>query len=437
MKYEQPYGVSDPNAAYINGNPSTGTMGSIPPAASIENPQREIVNTIADTGLIVPSDADLHQLAKAIQSGQLNFKHDTGVANSYAANMVPSPGPYFEGLSVIMKVGAANTGASVLNLNALGNAPIARSDGSPLLGGEMIPGSYVNLLYDGAKFRMVWAQSVGSGAGPATSGEPVYMTAPRDFYVNATTGDDTYDGTSATHVSGVKGPFKTLQRAAYEYPKYNLNGFSITFHVADGTYAQLSCGPGNGAGAINWIGNAVNPGNVFVSPVYGSAIVVSLPGPGMSFTGFACQSNTGDGRDPGFGVWSVQGANVFLNSMYFYRQVEGAMACSEAVMVLNGPFGVVGAMPYVIGADGGRIGLNAVAPPSLTMYGPVPVSYGFEIVGNVGRIVGPWGAITNFASVTGPKYSASGNGIINTWGFGAGSIPGTLAGAVGSGGQVY
>ena len=38
MQYNQPYGISDPNAAYINGNPTTGTMGSIPPAASIEYP---------------------------------------------------------------------------------------------------------------------------------------------------------------------------------------------------------------------------------------------------------------------------------------------------------------------------------------------------------------------------------------------------------------
>lgn len=46
MLYNQPYGISDPNASYINGNPSTGTMGSIPPALSIEHPQREIVKVI-------------------------------------------------------------------------------------------------------------------------------------------------------------------------------------------------------------------------------------------------------------------------------------------------------------------------------------------------------------------------------------------------------
>jgi hypothetical protein len=77
MKYVQPYGISDPNAPYINGNPTTGTMGSIPPAASIEHDMREIVAVIqyaADHGLIDfnnavcqnPSEADLQQLLKAI-----------------------------------------------------------------------------------------------------------------------------------------------------------------------------------------------------------------------------------------------------------------------------------------------------------------------------------------------------------------------------------
>ena len=77
MKYNQPYGVSDPQAAYINGNPATGTMGSIPPAEAVEFDQREIVNVIQyahDQGLVdftsqpcaQPSNGDLQQLLKAI-----------------------------------------------------------------------------------------------------------------------------------------------------------------------------------------------------------------------------------------------------------------------------------------------------------------------------------------------------------------------------------
>ena len=34
MKYVQPYGIADEDAPYINGDPSQGRMGSIPPAAA-------------------------------------------------------------------------------------------------------------------------------------------------------------------------------------------------------------------------------------------------------------------------------------------------------------------------------------------------------------------------------------------------------------------
>src|ERR1035437_10819759 len=47
MLYNQPFDQpSSPNAGYVNGNPATGTPGSIPPAPSIELPQREIVAVI-------------------------------------------------------------------------------------------------------------------------------------------------------------------------------------------------------------------------------------------------------------------------------------------------------------------------------------------------------------------------------------------------------
>jgi hypothetical protein len=81
MKYNQPYGMPEETTLYsvpfINGNPSTGTMGSIPPAASIEYDQREIIAVIQwayDHGYrdyaaqlcAAPTNADLTQLLKAI-----------------------------------------------------------------------------------------------------------------------------------------------------------------------------------------------------------------------------------------------------------------------------------------------------------------------------------------------------------------------------------
>ena len=87
MQYNQPYGVSDPNAPYINGNPSTGTAGSIPPAASIEFPQREIINLITDAGLVAPSNNDLHQLARSVQSHLLVSDDDVGTVNQLQVTM--------------------------------------------------------------------------------------------------------------------------------------------------------------------------------------------------------------------------------------------------------------------------------------------------------------------------------------------------------------
>jgi hypothetical protein len=77
MKYNQPYGVSDTNAGYVNGNPAAGIQGSIPPAESIEYDQREVVNVIAyaaqnalidynNQPCVDPTNTLMDQLLKAI-----------------------------------------------------------------------------------------------------------------------------------------------------------------------------------------------------------------------------------------------------------------------------------------------------------------------------------------------------------------------------------
>lgn len=77
MKYNQPYLNPDTDAPFYNGNSETGTMGSIPPAASIEHPQREIVKVIqwaSDHGYVdmngvlceAPNFNKLDQLLKAM-----------------------------------------------------------------------------------------------------------------------------------------------------------------------------------------------------------------------------------------------------------------------------------------------------------------------------------------------------------------------------------
>lgn len=67
MKYTQPFGISDPNAGYQDGDLILGIDGSIPPAQAIEDPQRELDHLITFAGL-TPTNGDLQQVRKAVQA---------------------------------------------------------------------------------------------------------------------------------------------------------------------------------------------------------------------------------------------------------------------------------------------------------------------------------------------------------------------------------
>jgi hypothetical protein len=165
MLYNQPYGVSDPNAAYINGNPATGIAGSIPPAASIEFPQREIVNLI-NFATLAPSNSDLNQLAKAVQTQRVNWALDTGTADALAIALAPIPTSYVNGMPFrLIKAGADNaTTTPTVNINGLGPKTMVHFDGTPLSAAELKANSLVSGVYDGTAFRLTTPAS-GGGTG--------------------------------------------------------------------------------------------------------------------------------------------------------------------------------------------------------------------------------------------------------------------------------
>src|SRR4029077_9584217 len=113
MKYWQPYGITDPDAPYINGDPSIGRQGSIPPAGSIEQDQREIVNVIKGNGF-APSETDVHQLLIASRSQRMNYAVDTNdLPNTLTVSFVPPIGNEFltPGLPLRIKPLIDNTDA--------------------------------------------------------------------------------------------------------------------------------------------------------------------------------------------------------------------------------------------------------------------------------------------------------------------------------------
>jgi hypothetical protein len=179
MQYQQPYGVSDPNAPYINGDPTIGRQGSIPPAAAFEENQREIVNVISLAGLTPNggtagvAGGDLTQLAKAIQSGKLNFAQDTGAQNAMVCVLAPVVTSYGNGgLVVRLQVLLSNINDAThttLTLDAGGGPqPVIRTDGAMPATGELKAGGIYELVWSGTRFQIINFLGMG-GTGSTTT----------------------------------------------------------------------------------------------------------------------------------------------------------------------------------------------------------------------------------------------------------------------------
>lgn len=81
-----------------------------------------------------------------------NYAADTGAANAYAVAPIPALSGYTAGQVVILKPTNAVTGASTLNVNALGAKAIKTQDGSDTAANAMVAGGVFVLVYDGTNF---------------------------------------------------------------------------------------------------------------------------------------------------------------------------------------------------------------------------------------------------------------------------------------------
>lgn len=440
MQYNQPYGVSDPNAGYINGNPSTGTMGSIPPAASIEYPQREVVNLIADSGLI-PSNSDLNQLAKAVQSGKLIYADDTGTVNQLAVTLAPNVGNVFtKGFVIVTKANTTNTGPSTISVNGAGNWSIVHSsDSGPLNSFDMYAGQMLALAFDGINFQLVWSSR--------QPGSPVYLTGPRDYYVDGALGDDNYDGTLAAFTSGIHGPFKTIQKAFNQIPLFNLNGWSINIHIADHTYEPASCPRINGSGQLYMTGNHANPGNVVVNGINSSALLFYDIGGTIYIDGVKVQASGAQAGDAICGLIALGNTTVILDSFEFGPCVGCQITSQRGAMVSNFVPGsnwrISGGCPgnmYVPGCFffayvQGNVVSNSGGGPNITITQAITYNYTFIAATQSSFASLVYSALNNPGFVTGKRFDASYNSSIVT-GSGANPsyYPGTIAGTAETGG---
>jgi hypothetical protein len=144
----------NPDAPYVNGNPSAGIKGSIIPAEMVEYTQREIVNIITKGGH-VPADTDMYQLTRGVRRALYAWARDTGSVNNVSISVDPPLTAYAQGLELRFQCAADNTGPTSISVNGLPRAWIVRKDGSSLLAGDLRQAGVAIIVYDGANFQLV------------------------------------------------------------------------------------------------------------------------------------------------------------------------------------------------------------------------------------------------------------------------------------------
>ena len=435
MQYNQPYGVSDPQAPYINGNPTTGQMGSIPPAASIEFPQRELVSMISATGLL-PNNSDLAQLLKSIKlvdvMNWFKMGENQGTANQWsmacpALPIMPPP----KGTTVWFKAGTPSiSGGTVFSLNGSAFSPVVCCDLSPIAIGDIPATAWLLLYNDGTNWQVVAGSTRQFGTLPL-------LTKVTDWYVNIATGDDTnFDGTTPAFTTGKHGPFKTPQRAALEVLKYNQNGYDQNVHVADGSYASFFTYPNNGSGYVNFIGNESFPQNCAVSTAIADTCAIFDTGGFHRFKGFRL-SATGSGVADGF---ANNSSNSVLSNCRFrtMRPRYHMSAAWNGYLLLSGGTITIeqnATTQIHMTADlNSQIARDPFNLPALNILGPVNI--GIFVEGNqlgVAQVV--YSSITGKANVHGSQFNAVGNGVVCSVGAGPNYFPGDSAGTLSFGGQ--
>ena len=143
--------------------------------------------------------------AGQIQDGGLIFQaSDTGSADAYAIALAPAITAYVAGQVFHFKAGNASSGASTLNVNALGTKNIKKKNDQNIAAGDIEEDAIVSVIYDGTSFQML--SQLGTSAGSMSS-----FTLTGDSGSNQTIADsNTLDVAGGTGIDTVVGATDTV-----------------------------------------------------------------------------------------------------------------------------------------------------------------------------------------------------------------------------------
>lgn len=259
------------------------------------------------------------------------------------------------------------------------------------------------------------------------------LTANLDLYV-ATTGNDANPGT-------VDASFRNIQTAInYVYRALDLAGYSVTIHVAPGTYTEAlylwGLPFGSGPYPLCLTGDTTTPANVHITTSNATQNVVqAVGGAGIRIEGFKLSHTTATASAASL-IWSAGGAVVWIKSiecgvapaqhLYALKGGEIATLASDWTRADAAPYKISGGTRiHALSTTGGVV---MASHSTITLTGTPNFSTAFVKAYMGGGI---WfDGCTFSGTATGQRYSIDSFGWVLTAGGGANFLPGNIAGAV-------
>lgn len=147
-----------------------------------------------------------------LKTDNLNFAIDTGTANNCVVSLPYPPLAYSEGLALTFKAKFTNTGASVLNVDGLGNKSIVFPDGSPIGANDITANGLVSVVYIGGAFHFrgtslsrliatTASQAAALASQTAAAASAAAAAASATAASNSETACAIYESNAATHAS--------------------------------------------------------------------------------------------------------------------------------------------------------------------------------------------------------------------------------------------
>jgi len=190
--------------------------------------QEELENavTASDQTLDEGNENQLGEAMGRYGSGGADFYQDSGAVNAYILTGVGSfikPAVYFDGMSVKFYTANTNTGPSTINVASIGVKDLVLTDGSALVGGEVIAGSLIIATYDLASDK-VRLNPIADLSSPPAIGDAT---------------PNSIDGTIIKANTRFEGPLGSTNPAAVKATTFegNAGGTTINEFSTDGTLA--------------------------------------------------------------------------------------------------------------------------------------------------------------------------------------------------------